>query len=48
LDFTLKFKISDWFQFLGGYCFFAPGEFAKKTGEHPTAQWAFGELTFSF
>jgi hypothetical protein len=48
LDFTLKFKIAEWLQFLGGYCLFVPGEFVEKTGVHPIAQWAFGELTFKF
>lgn len=47
-DFILRAKITSWVQFLGGFCFFLPGEFAKNTGESPVAKWAFGELTFSF
>jgi hypothetical protein len=47
-DFIFRAKITSWAQFLGGYCFFVPGEFAKNTGSSPVAKWAFGELTFSF
>ena len=46
LDFISKIKIFKWFQFWGGYCFFVPGDFVKKTGNSPLAQWFFGELTF--
>jgi hypothetical protein len=48
LDFVIRAKLTSWVQFLGGYCFFTPGEFVKNTGESLTAQWAFGELTFAF
>ena len=48
VDLTCQANIFNWFQVLGGYCFFLPGEFAKNTGEHPEAQWAFAQLTFNF
>ena len=47
-DFTLKVKVSDWLQFLTGYCIFIPGELVENTGASPVARWGFGELTFSF
>jgi hypothetical protein len=47
-DFTIKIKLSDWLQFLSGYCMFIPGEFVENTGTSPVARWAFGQLTFSF
>jgi len=48
IDLTLRMEILKWLQFLGGYCFFIPGEFAKNTGEHPLAQWAFAQVTLLF
>jgi hypothetical protein len=47
-DFTLNYKFTGWLEFLGGYCFFIPGEFVENTGVSPVASWAFGQLTCSF
>lgn len=48
VDLTLRAKIFYWMEALGGYCFFFPGEFARNTGAHPDAQWAFLQLTFMY
>ncbi|MBA7571099.1 hypothetical protein ES708_12856 [subsurface metagenome] len=47
-DFIFRAKLFPWVQFLGGYCIFMPGEFAKNTRSCPIARWAFAELTFTF
>lgn len=47
-DFTYSYKFTNWLNFLGGYCFFFPGEFIENTGVSQMASWAFGQLTFNF
>lgn len=48
VDLTARKKIADYLELLGGYCFFIPGEFIKKTGPSPTAHWYFLEATLYF
>ena len=45
VDLTLKKKFSQFLEILCGYSFFILGEFVKKTGPGPTAQWAFLQTT---
>jgi len=47
-DFTIKYNLYSWLEFLGGYCLFSPGEFVENTGVSPMARWAFAQLTLSF
>ncbi|MBP6871454.1 MAG: alginate export family protein [Bacteroidales bacterium] len=48
VDLTMRAKIFYCLEALGGYCFFIPGEFARNTGAHPNAEWAFLQLTFMY
>jgi len=48
VDLTVRKKLFDWLEMLGGYCFFIPGEFIRNTGRSPVAQWYFLETTFFF
>jgi hypothetical protein len=47
-DLTIRKKLSDRLEILGGVCVFRPGEFVKNTGGSPPARWAFVESTISF
>lgn len=48
VDLIAKKTISKHLEILGGYCFFIPGEFVKKTGSSPKAQWYFLQTTVYF
>lgn len=48
VDLIAKKEISKYLEILGGYCFFMPGEFVKKTGTSPIAQWFFLQTTVFF
>jgi hypothetical protein len=48
VDLVVEKKISKYLEILGGYFFFIPGEFVKKTGPSPTAQWGFLQTTVFF
>ena len=48
MDLTVRKKLFNRLEFLGGWCFFLPGEFIQKTGESPMAHWYFLETTFNF
>jgi len=41
-------KDSDFLEILTGYSFFVPGEYLKKTGSSPVAQWYFLQTTVFF
>jgi len=48
LDFSVRKKVSNHLELLGGYSFFIPGEFIKNTGKSPKAHWYFLETTLNF
>jgi hypothetical protein len=48
VDLTFHYTLVKWFDVIGGYCFFVPGEFIKKTGPDPLTQWMFLQTEISF
>jgi len=48
LDFSVRKKVSNHLELLGGYSFFVPGEFIENTGDSPKVHWYFLETTLSF
>jgi len=48
VDITFHYMPVKWFDIMGGYCFFVPGEFIGKTGPDPLTQWVFLQTEISF
>ena len=48
VDLSFHYKSDSWFDLMGGYCFFIPGEFISNTGPDPDTQWFFLQTTISF
>jgi len=47
VDLSFRYKPTWWFELMGGYCFFVPGEFISNTGRDPEAKRGFCRRHFS-